>query len=104
MKLNSLFKIQNSKLFRPPYGKITPWQSCRLKKLGYKIIMWDVLSYDFDNSLSPEKCLENTLKNISNGSIIVFHDSIKAHRNLQFVLPKLIQQLKEKGFIFDKIN
>ena len=93
-----------SKLFRPPYGKIKNNQANELLKLDYKIIMWNVLSYDFDNSLGAEKCLKNTLKNISNGSIIVFHDSIKAHRNLQFVLPKLIQQLKEKGFIFDKIN
>ena len=93
-----------SKLFRPPYGKIKNNQANELLKLDYKIIMWNVLSYDFDNSLGTEKCLKNTLKNISNGSIIVFHDSIKAHRNLQFVLPKLIQQLKEKGFVFDKIN
>ena len=106
---NSVFEkysISNfqSKLFRPPYGKITPWQAYRLRKLDYKIIMWDVLSYDFDNSLNPDDCLQNTLKNTSNGSIIVFHDSIKARRNLQLVLPKLIQQLKEKGFVFDKIN
>jgi len=100
------YSISNfqSKLFRPPYGKITPWQAYRLRKLDYKIIMWDVLSYDFDNSLNPDDCLQNTLKNTSNGSIIVFHDSIKARRNLQLVLPKLIQQLKEKGFVFDKIN
>ena len=100
------YSISNfqSKLFRPPYGKITPWQAYRLRKLDYKIIMWDVLSYDFDNSLSPENCLQNTLKNISTGSIIVFHDSNKSKRNLKQVLPKLIQQLKEKGFEFDKID
>lgn len=92
------------KLFRPPYGKIGRKQTKKLIEKGYEIIMWDVLSYDFDNSLNPEKCLENTLKNISNGSIIVFHDSIKARKNLQIVLPILIQKLKEKGFVFDKIN
>lgn len=95
---------QDSKLFRPPYGKIKNKQAKELQKLGYKIIMWDVLTYDFDNSLNPDYCLQNTLKNISSGSIIVFHDSIKAHRNMKFVLPKLIQTLKEDGFVFDKIN
>lgn len=100
------FEISNlqSKLFRPPYGKIKSKQSKELQKLGYKIIMWDVLTYDFDNSLNPEDCFVKTLKNTSSGSIIVFHDSIKAHRNMKFVLPKLIQTLKENGFVFDKIN
>jgi peptidoglycan/xylan/chitin deacetylase (PgdA/CDA1 family) len=93
-----------SKLFRPPYGRIKNKQIRALEKLGYKTIMWEVLSYDFDHSLSADKCLENTLKNISSGSIIVFHDSIKASKNLQFVLPRLIQQVKEKGFVFDKIS
>ncbi len=106
---NSVFEkysISNfqSKLFRPPYGKIKKNQAKELIKLGYKIIMWDVLSYDYDNSLNAERCLNNTLKNISTGSIIVFHDSIKAQDTLQRVLPKLIQQLKEKGFVFDKLN
>lgn len=91
-------------LFRPPYGKIKNKQAKELRKRGYKIIMWDVLSYDYDNSLSAENCLQNTLKNISTGSIIVFHDSIKAQRNLKQVLPKLIQQLKENEFVFDKLN
>jgi peptidoglycan/xylan/chitin deacetylase (PgdA/CDA1 family) len=106
---NSVFEkysISNfqSKLFRPPYGKIKKNQAKELIKLGYKIIMWDVLSYDYDKSLNAERCLNNTLKNISTGSIIVFHDSIKAQDTLKKVLPKLIQQLKEKGFVFDKLN
>ena len=103
IKKTTISKLQ-SKLFRPPFGKIKNKQAKELQKLGYKIIMWDVLSYDFDNSLSAEKCLQSTIKNVSSGSIIVFHDSIKANRNLQFVLPKLIKQLKEKGFEFDKID
>ena len=93
-----------SKLFRPPYGKIKITQANAILKLGYKIIMWDILSYDFDANLHSEKCLSETIKNTSNGSIIVFHDSIKANNNLKFVLPKAIQVLKEKGFIFDKID
>lgn len=103
IKLNSLFKIRNSKLFRPPYGKITPWQSYKLRKLGYKIIMWDVLSKDYDASISAEKCYENVIKNVSSGSIIVFHDSNKAKDNVLNSLEKTIETLKSKGFKFEKI-
>lgn len=103
IKLNSLFKIRNSKLFRPPYGKITPWQSYKLRKLGYKIIMWDVLSKDYDASISAEKCYENVIKNVSSGSIIVFHDSNKAKENVLNSLEKTIETLKSKGFKFEKI-
>jgi len=103
IKLNSLFKIRNSKLFRPPYGKITPWQSYKLRKLGYKIIMWDVLSKDFDASISAEKCYENVIQNVSSGSIIVFHDSNKAKENVLNSLEKTIETLKSKEFKFEKI-
>ena len=103
IKLNSLFKIRNSKLFRPPYGKITPWQSYKLRKLGYKIIMWDVLSKDYAASISAEMCYENVIKNVSSGSIIVFHDSNKAKENVLNSLEKTFETLKSKGFKFEKI-
>ena len=102
----SEFKNQNSKiknLFRPPYGKIKPSQSKKIRKLGYKIIMWDVLSADFDQTISKERCLENATKKVTLGSIIVFHDSEKAFKNMQYALPKTIEILKEKGYQFDKI-
>jgi peptidoglycan/xylan/chitin deacetylase (PgdA/CDA1 family) len=100
------FKLQtpNSKLFRPPYGKIKPSQAKALRKLGYKIIMWDIISMDFDQTISPEKCLDNVLKNIESGSIIVFHDSVKAWKNMEYVLPKTLKFLNEKGFVCEKIN
>lgn len=100
LKLN----IENSFLFRPPYGKIKPSQSKLIRQLGYKIIMWDVLSYDFDSTISGEKCLENVISNTVQGSIIVFHDSIKSEKNLRFALPGAIQVLKDKGFTFDVIK
>lgn len=103
IKLNSLFKIRNSKLFRPPYGKITPWQSYKLRKLGYKIIMWDVLSRDYDASISAEMCYENVVKTVSSGSIIVFHDSYKAKERVLISLEKTIETLKRKGYKFEKI-
>ncbi|WP_395052940.1 polysaccharide deacetylase family protein [Flavobacterium sp.] len=99
-------ETQNSKLetlFRPPYGKIKPSQSKILRKLGYKIIMWDVISYDFDPAISKEECLENVLKNVKSGSIIVFHDSQKAFTNLEYVLPRTLEFLSEKGFVCDRI-
>ena len=100
LKLNT----EHSFLFRPPYGKIKPSQSKAIRNLGYKIIMWDVLSYDFDSTISVEKCLENVISNTEQGSIIVFHDSIKAEKNLKYALPKAIQVLKDKGFVFDVIS
>lgn len=95
---------QISNLFRPPYGKIKPSQSSKLRKLGYKIIMWDILSGDFDNTISPENCLQNATQKVTSGSIIVFHDSEKAFKNLKFALPKTIKNLLDRGFEFDVIT
>ncbi|WP_313804969.1 polysaccharide deacetylase family protein [Flavobacterium sp.] len=95
---------KQSRLFRPPYGKIKPSQASKLRKMGYQIIMWDVISGDFDIKISPEECLNNVLQNTTSGSIIVFHDSTKASTNLKYVLPKVIQELKNKGFQFAKID
>lgn len=99
-------KIYNlkSKFFRPPYGKIKASQSKKLRQLGYKIIMWDVLSADYDTSITPEKCLENVIQNVKAGSIVVFHDSVKAFPNLEYTLPKAMKYWKAKGFIFEKLD
>jgi len=97
-------KKLSSLLFRPPYGKIKKAQSKILRNLGYKIVMWDVLSADFDQSITPQKCLENVTKNVKSGSVIVFHDSIKASQNLKFALPKTLSFLKENGFVFDVVS
>jgi peptidoglycan/xylan/chitin deacetylase (PgdA/CDA1 family) len=90
---------QKTPLFRPPYGKIKRSQTLELKKLGYKIIMWDILSADFDTEITKEECLNNVLKNASSGSIIVFHDSKKAFEKLHYVLPKVLDFLDENKFI-----
>ena len=95
---------ETCKLFRPPYGKITPSQSKILRRMGYKIIMWDVLSVDFDVTITPEQCLENVLQNVKSGSIIVFHDSVKAFANLEYALPKTLEFLEQKGFVCAKLN
>ncbi|MBL4651480.1 MAG: polysaccharide deacetylase family protein [Flavobacteriales bacterium] len=95
-------KFINSKLFRPPYGKISRSQNIVLKK-NYTVVMWDVLSGDFDLSITPEKCLDNVVSNATKGSIIVMHDSIKAEKNLRYVLPKALEYFTEKGFSFEKL-
>ncbi|MES2240345.1 MAG: polysaccharide deacetylase family protein [Bacteroidota bacterium] len=93
-----------SKIFRPPYGKIKRVQAKELRQQGYKIIMWDVLSADFDQTITKEKCLDNVLSNTKSGSIIVFHDSLKAFKKLEYVLPKVLNYLKENHFSFEAIK
>jgi peptidoglycan-N-acetylglucosamine deacetylase len=91
-----------SKLFRPPYGRITGKQ---IKALGgYTIVMWDVLSVDYLKSLSAEACLQNTLRATRPGSIIVFHDSYKAEKNMTHALPRFVEHFKDKGFSFKTLQ
>lgn len=92
-----------SNLFRPPYGRIRRSQIRKLKAMypEMEIIMWDVLSGDFDHSLSAEQCINNVLKNVKNGSIIVFHDSQKAFPCLELTLPVVLQKLQSLGYSFE---
>jgi peptidoglycan/xylan/chitin deacetylase (PgdA/CDA1 family) len=92
----------HSTLFRPPYGRITKSQVRELSPV-FKIVMWDVLSGDFDISLSPQKCADNVIKNTAPGSIIVFHDSEKAFPRLELALPKTLEFLSCKGYIMGSI-
>lgn len=108
-KLNSEFTIHNSeftkyRLFRPPYGRITGKQAKLLRDKNYKIVMWDVLSMDYDKNISAEKCFENVVKNAISGSIIVFHDSLKAEKNLRIVLPLILEHYQNLKFSFEKID
>ncbi|MBX9887855.1 MAG: polysaccharide deacetylase family protein [Flavobacteriaceae bacterium] len=88
----------NTRLFRPPYGKIKRSQAKAIKAKGYEIIMWDVLSADFDQSITKEKCLNNILSNIKPGSIVVFHDSVKAFTNLEYVLPLTLKFIEQHNY------
>ena len=104
-----------STLFRPPYGrirfnaikKVKSLISTRAKEKGIqteaKIVMWDVLSGDFDEQLSPEKCLQNLLKHTERGSIIVFHDSAKALKRMEYALPRFLDFYTQLGFQFKVI-
>ena len=96
----------DSHLFRPPYGRITKFQASHIKaairKDNAKIIMWDVVSGDFDDTLLPQDCLENVILNTGKGSIVVFHDSEKAFPRLKFCLPETLKFFDQKGFSFQK--
>lgn len=91
-----------SNLFRPPYGKLTPGQYLEIKK-KYTIVMWDVLSGDFDPELTPEKCIQELKKNTKPGSIVVFHDNVKSFRLLKEVLPDMLDYWRREGFEFKSL-
>lgn len=97
-------KVISSKLFRPPYGRVSLKASEKLRNLGYKIIMWDVLSGDFDSKRDGLSCLNNTKKHTQPGSIIVFHDSIKAEERLKNMFKEYCEFLKQHDYISKAIT
>ncbi|RSK39765.1 polysaccharide deacetylase family protein [Mangrovimonas spongiae] len=97
-------KVISSKLFRPPYGRITRKQAHLISEKGFKIIMWSVISVDWDKSLTKETCLNNVIKNTKKGSIVVFHDSVKASKNMQYALPKVLEYYSKKGYEFKSLQ
>ena len=99
-------KYINSNLFRPPYGRIKKPQREALMQndAGFQIVMWSVLSGDFDVNITPEACCNTVLKNSENGSIVVFHDSEKAYSRLRYALPIVLKFFTEKGYFFNKIE
>lgn len=95
-----------SDLFRPPYGRITMRQHKELLGLEqpFKLVMWTVLSGDFDAGLSPEQCYKNVLDNVKSGSVVVFHDSEKANTRMRYSLKEMLKYFSELGFVFKKIE
>ena len=94
----------SSNLFRPPHGHMIFPQPTLLKKKGYKIIMWDVVTRDYSKYMKPEQVLDNVKKYTRDGSIIVFHDSLKAEVNMKYALPKAIEWLIEQGYSFELVK
>jgi peptidoglycan-N-acetylglucosamine deacetylase len=96
-----------SNLFRPCYGRITSFQAKNLKQVmkGIEptIVMWDILSGDFDTTITPEQCMANVVLSSVRGSIVVFHDSDKAFPRLEYALPRVLQYFAEKGWIFKSL-
>jgi peptidoglycan/xylan/chitin deacetylase (PgdA/CDA1 family) len=98
----------DSAMFRPPYGRITSFQAKNLKPVMKgkepKVVMWDVVSGDFDTLCSPQQCLGNVIFTAGPGSIVVFHDSEKARPRLEYTLPRVLGYFSEKGFVFKSLE
>jgi peptidoglycan/xylan/chitin deacetylase (PgdA/CDA1 family) len=99
-KCNQFF---NSSLFRPPYGRLTFSQK-KVLAADFRIVLWDVLSGDFSKNITPETCLRRVLDNARPGSIIVFHDSLKAERNLRYILPRILAHFSKLGYSFEAFD
>ena len=95
-------KFHKTQLFRPPYGRIKMKVAKEICK-SHNIIMWSVLTRDYSEKVSPEKCLKISLNNTTSGSIVLFHDSIKAQKNLRYVLPKFLEHFSKLGYRFEAI-
>ncbi|MEQ8245888.1 polysaccharide deacetylase family protein [Fulvivirga sp.] len=93
---------ENAKLFRPPYGKIKRSQISKVAP-NHKIIMWDVLSGDYSKKINPEQCLRGTIKATRKGSIVLFHDNVKAEANMKYALPRFLDHFSSQGFVFKSL-
>jgi len=96
-------QMTGSTLFRPPYGRLRRSQAQFLHR-HYRIVMWDVLSGDFDSGLSPEACFQNVTRSARPGSIVVFHDSLKARERLEYALPRVLKHFSQGGYRFGKLE
>jgi peptidoglycan/xylan/chitin deacetylase (PgdA/CDA1 family) len=90
-------KVINSRLFRPPYGRLTFSQYAYLKR-KYEIVMWSILTRDYEKNLDTKEAMREIIKHISNGDVIVFHDSEKAEKNIKILLPQVLHYLHENGY------
>ncbi len=95
-------QLIDSRLFRPPYGKLTRKEK-KILEQKFQIVFWDVISYDYEQNLSPSQVLKNVKRYSRNGSVILFHDSVKAKNNMLTVLPQAISFLLTKGYRFEKL-
>lgn len=100
--VNACRELVDSDLLRPPYGRITPGQIQTLKK-EYQIVMWSVLSYDFDQETSPQQCLDYVVDTAEDGAVVVFHDSPKSAQNMFFALPRVLRHFTDLGYSFETL-
>lgn len=100
---NKCREVVDSVYFRPPYGRINPCQIQTLKK-EYSLVMWSVLSYDYDRETNAEQCLDYVMRHTTDGAIIVFHDSEKAAPNLLKTLPQVLSHYTKEGYRFERLD
>ena len=103
-QVNQAAEFIPSKLFRPPYGRIKRSQAALLQKEGYKVVMWTILSADYDHTMSKEECVRRVVRRIDSGDIYLFHDSEKGEERMLAALPSLLKVATDKGFLFKKIE
>ena len=104
--LNDIKKSESiikSKIFRPSHGRIYPSQVKKLNELGYKVVLWDVITRDYDTNLKEEEVLKIAKKYTRNGSIVVFHDSLKAEKNMKYAFPLAVKYWLENGYTFETL-
>ncbi len=94
----------DSRLMRPPYGRFTKKQIQPLREQGYKMILWDVMPEDYNHNVSADDCCNCVLHYATGGSIITFHDSVKASRNMYYALPRVLKYFTDKGYTFAKLE
>jgi peptidoglycan/xylan/chitin deacetylase (PgdA/CDA1 family) len=103
-QVNQAAEFISSKLFRPPYGRIKRSQAALLQKEGYKVVMWTILSADYDHTMSKEECVRRVVRRIDSGDIYLFHDSEKGKERMLAALPSLLKVATDKGFLFKRID
>ena len=101
--INQYQSMENKPFFRPPYGQITPIQASMLRQ-HYRIVMWDILAYDFSNAHTPQQSLWHILQKTRAGSVVVFHDNYKAEAKLKYMWPRYLDEMKNRGFVFKKLG
>jgi peptidoglycan-N-acetylglucosamine deacetylase len=102
--IDACAEVVNSRLFRPPYGRVVPWQIDTIKQKGYQIIMWDILTQDYNANIDIQNAITTTIRKTKPGSIIVFHDSVKAEAQLKQILPAVLQELSSQGYKFKSLS
>lgn len=102
-EVNECKQLVGNNLFRPPYGQLKRSQYKSLINNNYKVVFWDVISYDYEK-ITPQRCLKNVVSNTKNGSIVLFHDNIKAENNLKYVLPLFLKHFANLHFQFKALD
>jgi peptidoglycan-N-acetylglucosamine deacetylase len=101
-EVDTCARLMDNRLFRPPYGRMRRAQYRALIDRGFRIVLWDVISYDYEN-ISRERCVANVIRKTRAGSIVLFHDNVKAERNLRYTLPRVLSHFSKMGFRFSAL-
>lgn len=89
--------LPHTRLFRPPYGRITVSEVARMRSQGWRVVMWNSISEDYDHRVSPPRCARKVTRHLRAGNIIVFHDSVKASKNMLYSLPRVLEEIQKRG-------